>query len=107
MTPWTVHGKRTAADAWHPVGEVHAPDVELALLLARESFFRHGEGVALAVERDGAWAEGDVAEPATDKSYKRQSGYAGLGRRRRAAVETTARAGRTIRRSRPPVASDD
>ena len=46
-------GKRTAADEWTLVGGVKAPDVEMALLLARETHFRHKEGVAYAVRRRG------------------------------------------------------
>jgi hypothetical protein len=35
------------------VGSVKAPDAEMALVLARETHFRHKEGVAYAVRRRG------------------------------------------------------
>ncbi|MPZ88878.1 MAG: hypothetical protein GEU81_12550 [Nitriliruptorales bacterium] len=101
---WEVFGRRKADDDWAPVGVVHAPDVEMALLLAKEAFFRHGEGVDLAV-RDGdalhALERPDLMEFATDKSYKLQRGYAGLGEKRRRALARAAEAGGPVKRARP------
>jgi 1,2-phenylacetyl-CoA epoxidase PaaB subunit len=119
---WHVLGKRTATSPWQVVGDVHAPDAELALLLAKESFFRHREGVRLGVTpRDaahpaepGAGLEvrhelepADLMEPATDKSYRLQTGYAGLGRKRRAAAERVRSAGLRIDRPRPANLRED
>jgi ring-1,2-phenylacetyl-CoA epoxidase subunit PaaB len=101
---WEVLGKRTHEDPWTVVGGVVAPDRDLALLLAKESFFRHGEGVDLAVVRASdihRFPAPELMEPATDKSYRMQAGYAGLGRKRRAAHEQVARDGLTIDRPRP------
>ena len=54
MVVWDVFGKRGSADEWTLVGAVKGPDdVGMAMLLARESFFRHKEGVAYAVRRRG------------------------------------------------------
>ena len=53
MDVWDVLGKRTADDEWTLVGGVKAPDADMALLLARETHFRHKEGVAYAVRRRG------------------------------------------------------
>jgi 1,2-phenylacetyl-CoA epoxidase PaaB subunit len=108
---WDVLGKRTAKDEWVLVGGVTAPDVQMALLLARETHFRHKEGVAYAVRRRGDPAEGLVTAewPAetlggvTDRSYRRQEAYAGVGAKlKRVAGELAAR-GLRVDRPRPPV----
>ena len=63
------------------VGAVHAPDPEMALMLARDQFARRLECVSLWVvpsdqitattpEEAAAWFE-----PATDKSYREASGF--------------------------------
>ena len=63
------------------VGAVHAPDAEMALMLARDQFARRLECVSLWVvpsdqitatpyEESGGWFE-----PATDKSYREASGF--------------------------------
>ena len=86
---WEVFGKRTADDAWQAVGAVQAPDEEVALLFAKESFFRHGEGVDVAVVRTRDFhvsGDPDLLAFHTDKSYKLQSGYP-LGDKRRRAAE--------------------
>ena len=111
MEVWDVLGKRTADGEWTIVGGVKAPDdAEMALILARESFFRHKEGVAFAVRRRGAAADEIVVDPepaevlggVTDRSYRRQEAYAGVGARlRRVAREMTDR-GVAIDRPRPP-----
>lgn len=102
---WTVHGRRTDQAAWEPVGEVHAPDEAMALLLARDGFFRHGEGVDLAVSQPGGplvpLGRPELLEFATDKSYKLQRGYTGLGDKRRRAAARAAKAGARIERPRP------
>ena len=101
---WEVLGKRTIDDPWTSVGAVHAPDVEMALLLAKESFFRHGEGVDFAVVRltdIHAFGRSDLLEFATDKDYKLQRGYTGLGDKRRKAMQRAQDAGAVIDRKRP------
>jgi phenylacetate-CoA oxygenase PaaH subunit len=104
MERWEVFGRRTVDDAWTAVGAVHAPDVEFALVLAKESFFRHGEGVDLAVVRltdIHRFPTPDMLEPATDKSYKLQAGYTGMGVKRRRAAARAQEAGAVIDRPRP------
>ena len=85
MAVWDVLGKRTEADGFVVVGAVKAPDAELALLLARETHFRHKEGVAYAVRARGSDRVEVGAYPAaelggvTDRAYRRQEAYAGVG----------------------------
>ena len=101
---WEVFGKRTPDDPWTSVGAVHAPDLQMALMLAKESFFRHGEGVDFAVVRlDDIHVFGrtDLLQFATDKSYKLQTGYAGMGEKRRRAHAMAEQSGSVIDRPRP------
>jgi ring-1,2-phenylacetyl-CoA epoxidase subunit PaaB len=101
---WEVFGRRTTDDPWTAVGSVHAPDREMALILAKESFFRHGEGVGFAVVRHDdfhRWPHPDALAFATDKSYKLQRGYTGMGDKRARAAERAEAAGAVIDRSRP------
>jgi 1,2-phenylacetyl-CoA epoxidase PaaB subunit len=100
---WEVCGKRTPEDAWQAVGAVHAPDEDMALLFAKESFFRHGEGVDLAVVRTRdfhVFGRPDLLAFHTDKSYKLQRGYP-LGDKRRRAAEHARRLGVVVDRRRP------
>jgi ring-1,2-phenylacetyl-CoA epoxidase subunit PaaB len=104
MERWEVFGKRTVDDPWTSVGAVHAPDDEMALLLAKEAFFRHGEGVDFAVVRLAdmhVFGRPDLLAFATDKSYKLQSGYTGMGDKRRRAATRAQEAGAVIDRPRP------
>ena len=63
------------------VGSVHAPDAELALMLARDQFARRLECVSLWVVRADhilATSYEDAAawfQPATDKSYREAAGF--------------------------------
>ena len=101
---WMVLGRRTWEDPLTEVGEVHAPDAEAATLLARDCFFRHGEGVDYAVVRADEvrhCPDPDALRFATDKSYKLQSGYTGLGQKRRRVAELCRALGLVRDRPRP------
>ena len=101
---WEVFGRRQPDDPWTSVGAVHAPDRDMALLLAKEAFFRHGEGVDFAVARLSdlhVFGRPDWLEFATDKSYRLQAGYTGLGDKRRRAGARAAAAGAVVDRRRP------
>jgi 1,2-phenylacetyl-CoA epoxidase PaaB subunit len=111
MDVWDVFGKRNAGDEWSLVGGLKAPDdPHMALLLARESFFRHKEGVAFAVRKRGAVSQDLIVDPEpaemigglTDRSYRRQEAYAGVGARLRRVSEQLADRGVSIDRPRPP-----
>jgi 1,2-phenylacetyl-CoA epoxidase PaaB subunit len=104
---WEVLGKRTDEDPFAVVGGVKAPDVEMALLLARETHFRHKEGVSYAVRRRG---EGEIhagAWPAeelggvTDRSYRRQEGYVGVGAQMKRVQRQLAARGLAVRGPTP------
>jgi 1,2-phenylacetyl-CoA epoxidase PaaB subunit len=109
---WDVYGKRTSLDDWVRVGGIKAPDAEMALLLARETHFRHKEGVAYAVKRRGATVllEGEWPPEqlggVTDRAYRRQEGYVGVGRKLKRVREELAMRGMAIDRPRPRAARE-
>ena len=107
MPVWDVFGKRTAQDDWSLVGGIKAPDVEMALVLARETHFRHKEGVAYAVRRRGEDGlhvgpyGSDLLGGLTDRSYRRQEAYAGVGAKHKRISKLMAERGLVIDRPRP------
>jgi 1,2-phenylacetyl-CoA epoxidase PaaB subunit len=104
---WDVLGKRTERDEWTLVGGVKAPDEEMALLLARETHFRHKEGVRYGVRRRGDETihEGsdrdDLLGGVTDHSYRRQEAYTGVGAKLKRVAEEVFKKGLRIDRPRP------
>jgi 1,2-phenylacetyl-CoA epoxidase PaaB subunit len=106
---WDVLGKRTATDEWTLVGGIKAPDAEMALVLARETHFRHKEGVAYAVRRRGdrelhvGSYDPDLIGGVTDRSYRRQEAYAGVGAKHKRISKVMAERGLAIDRPRPPI----
>lgn len=77
---WAVFLQARRRDAHVYVGDVHAPDAEMALLLAKENYARRDPCVSLWVvpARDIRATAGDVEEmfePATDKSYRFGGSY--------------------------------
>lgn len=109
MEVWDVFGKRTDRDEFTWVGSILAPDLEMALVLAKETHFRHKEGVAYAVRRRGDRQlhlgpyDGDLLGGLTDHSYRRQEAYAGVGARLREVSRALAQQGLVVDRPRPPV----
>jgi len=80
---WEVFQQARRGEHHVHVGTVHAPDAELALVLAKESFARRGECVNLwAVPARAiaatAYEDADVFVHTTDKSYREPSGFQGL-----------------------------
>lgn len=107
MGIWDVFGKRTGQDPYVWVGSIRAPDLDLALLLARETHFRHKEGVAYAVRHRGSEEfhpgpyGGQVLGGVGDRSYRRQEGYAGVGAKLKRVSREVARRGMVVGGSRP------
>lgn len=103
MEIWDVYARRTPSDEPARVGSVKAPDAEMAILLAREAFFRHAEAPEGFVGRDGTLHPIPLpTEPAIDKSYRRADGYVGVGAKHARAREDLAKRGLVIDAPRPP-----
>jgi hypothetical protein len=109
MTVWDVFGKRTAGDDWTLVGGIKAPDLDMALVLARETHFRHKEGVAYAVRLRGddelhpGPYDSELLGGVTDRSYRRQEAYAGVGAKLKRVQAEMMERGLRIDLPRPPV----
>jgi 1,2-phenylacetyl-CoA epoxidase PaaB subunit len=109
MPVWDVFGKRTDRDEFTLVGSIKAPDVGMALVLAKETHFRHKEGVAYGVQLRGDSElhvgpyPSDVLGGVTDRSYRRQEAYAGVGAKHKSVSKLLAERGLVIDRPRPPV----
>jgi phenylacetate-CoA oxygenase PaaH subunit len=99
-----VFGRRRVEDPLEHVGTLHAPDETTALLLARETHFRHQEGVDYAVVRSEHLhrvPDPSLLERRIDISYRLQAGYAGFREKRHAAREAADARGRGHLRERP------
>lgn len=97
MATYEVFGRRKWEDSLEHVGTVHAPDHDSALLLARETHFRHGEGVEYAVVKsDHLHRVNDpsILEHTVDMSYRTQAGYSGFREKRQRAREAAQERGR-------------
>lgn len=104
MPTYEVFGRRRWEDALEHVGTLHAADHDTALLLVRETHFRHGEGVDYAVVRSEHLHRLDdpaLLERHTDISYRLQSGYSGFREKRAAARAAAEARGRGHLRARP------
>lgn len=100
-------GKRRADDEFEVVGGVSAPDADMALMLARETHFRHKEGVVYAVRLRGSDHvhtgpyEAKELGGVTDRSYRRQEAYTGVGGRLKKLTKEFASKGIAIIAPRP------
>ena len=106
MEVWDVLSRRRESDPWQIAGSVNAPDLDMAMLLARETHFRHGEGTTFALRRrlDGTVRE--CPDPSgiggiIGKEYRRQEGYVGVGAKLKAVQAEMAQRGVAINRPRP------
>lgn len=109
MPTWEVFGRRRVNDALTHVGRIHAADRETALVLARETHFRHGEAVDYAVVRTDELhlvPDNDVLERRVDIDYRLQSGYSGFRDKRARAREAAASRGLTDLQERPAPGRD-
>jgi len=92
---WAVFLQARRRDAHVYVGDVHASDAEMALLLAKENYARRDPCVSLWVvpARDIRATSGDAAEmfaPVTDKSYRFGGSYRQQQRVYRGGYQTAA-----------------
>lgn len=109
MAIWEVFGRRRVNDALEHVGQLHAIDEQTALLLARETHFRHMEGVDYAVVRaDHLHHLGDpsILERHVAIDYRLQAGYSGFREKRETAREAARRRGRDAGQHRPAPGRD-
>ena len=107
MRVWDVLQRRKPDSDWEVVGGVKAPDPEVALLLARESLFRHGERDTFAVRRRGEEQIHEVLDPVgiggvIAREFRRTDAFAGVGAKHRRIHEEMAKRGLVIDRPRPP-----
>jgi 1,2-phenylacetyl-CoA epoxidase PaaB subunit len=76
----------------------------MALLLARETHFRHGEGAECWVARRGdlhPLPHPETMGGVTDRSYRRQDGYVGVGAKHKRVSEQMRARGLVIESARP------
>ncbi len=90
-TVYEVFQRKAPTEAMTHVGSVNADDTRLALLLAKECFFRreHPSDIWVARREDlHALDETDVLAPGVDKSYRAIEAYKGIAKKR-AQVESS------------------
>lgn len=81
MPIWEVFIRARAGLAHRHAGSVHAPDAEMALQAARDTYTRRGEGLSIWVVPSAAITASDPAdkdslfEPAADKIYRHPTFY--------------------------------
>lgn len=98
--------RRRDSDPWDVSGSINAPDLDLAMLLARETHFRHGEGTTFALRARGTDQVVECPNPegiggVIAKEYRRQDGYVGVGAKLKRVHAEMAKRGVVIDRPRP------
>ena len=82
---YEVFQRKAPTEPMTHVGSVNADDTRMALLLAKECFFRRESTSDLWVARRAdlhPLAETEVLEPGTDKTYRSIEAYKGLAKKR-------------------------
>jgi ring-1,2-phenylacetyl-CoA epoxidase subunit PaaB len=90
---YEVFQRKGATEPMMHVGSVNAADTRMALLLAKECFFRREHPTEIWVARREdlhPLAETDVLDPGSDKTYRSIEAYTGIARKRER-VETSLR----------------
>lgn len=103
MPSFEVFGRRKWESPLEHVGTIVAPDPQAALLLARETHFRHEEGVDYAVVRREdlhRLEDPSLLEHRVDMTYRLQAGYTGFREKRQRARDAAAVRGRGHLRER-------
>ena len=81
MPVWEVFIRARAGLAHRHAGSVHAPDAEMALQAARDTYTRRGEGLSLWVVPSAAITASDPGDkdslfaPTADKIYRHPTFY--------------------------------
>lgn len=104
MASFEVFGRRKQGDDLVHSGQVHAPDLDAALLLVRETHFRHEEGVEYAVvptEHLHILPDPSLLEHEVDMSYRQNHGFTPFGPKRKKAREAAEERGRGDLRRQP------
>ncbi|MCA1782254.1 MAG: hypothetical protein LC679_08805 [Intrasporangiaceae bacterium] len=104
MPTYEVFGRRKWDAPLEHVGNLHAADHHTALLIARETHFRHQEGVDYAVVRSDhlhGLEDPSLLERRTDITYRLQTGYSGFREKREVARAAADARGRGELRDRP------
>jgi 1,2-phenylacetyl-CoA epoxidase PaaB subunit len=106
MAIWDVLSRRRETDPWEVAGSLNAPDLDLAMLLARETHFRHGEGTTFALRARGDDQVHECPDPeglggVIGKEYRRQTGYVGVGAKLKRVHALMAERGMVIDSPRP------
>lgn len=106
MLIWDVLTRRRSEEGWQPVGAVNAPDLDMAMLLTRETHFRHGEALDYAVRRRGEEEIHECPDPTgiggvIDRAYRRSEGYVGVGAKLKRVHREMASRGLVIEGARP------
>lgn len=102
---------RKPDEDWTVVGSIKAPDFEMAMFLARETHFRHGESDAYALRLRGDDGVREASDPTgiggvIDRSYRRQDGYVGVGAKLKRVHREMAKRGLAIEGARPGARRD-
>lgn len=103
---------RRPGEEWTVVGSIKAPDLPLAMFLARETHFRHGESETYALRRRGDEEIHECPDPTgiggiIDRSYRRQDGYVGVGAKLKRVQGVMAEKGLVVDRPRPGKAAQE
>lgn len=106
MEVFEVFQRRTREDPLTHVGAITAPDLQMALHLARETHFRHGEGVESWIVPRSELHQVSLTDSPLDRSYRRQDGYVGIGAKHKRVAEAAREAGRAIDAPTPKGARD-
>lgn len=89
---WEIFVQEQRGEHHAHVGTVHAPDAEMALVLAKENYVRRGPCVNVWVVPEAAiaatdYADADMFEHTTDKMYREPAGFQGLRKKAQAGRE--------------------
>lgn len=104
MARFEVFGRRKQGDDLTHVGQVHAHDIDAAMVLVRETHFRHEEGIEFALVPSDCIhlvADASILEHEIDMGYRQNHGFGPFGPKREKAREKAEAHGRGALRRRP------